>query len=32
MSRELVEALRAAAAFDATPLPEDLAALHVPLR
>lgn len=30
MSRELIEALRAAAAFDATPLPEDLAALHVP--
>ena len=27
MSRELIEALRAAAAFDATPLPEDLAAL-----
>lgn len=30
MSRELIEVLRAAAAFDATPLPEDLAALHVP--
>ena len=30
MSGELIEALRAAAAFDATPLPEDLAALHVP--
>lgn len=30
MSRELIEALRAAAAFDATPLPEDLATLHVP--
>jgi hypothetical protein len=30
VSRELIEALRAAAAFDATPLPEDLAALHVP--
>lgn len=30
MSRELIEELRAAAAFDATPLPENLAALHVP--
>lgn len=30
MSRELIETLRAVAAFDATPLPEDLAALHVP--
>lgn len=30
MSRELIEALRAAAAFDATPLPDDLATLHVP--
>jgi len=30
MSKELIETLRAAAAFDATPLPEDLAALHVP--
>ena len=30
MSRELIIALRKEAAFDPTPLPEDLAALHVP--
>lgn len=30
MSRELIAALRSEAAFDPTPLPEDLAALHVP--
>ena len=30
MSRELIGSLRREAAFDPTPLPEDLAALHVP--
>jgi hypothetical protein len=30
MSRELIVSLRREAAFDPTPLPEDLAALHVP--
>jgi len=30
VSRELIIALRREAAFDPTPLPEDLAALHVP--